>query len=100
MPPYAKNLPLIISKYLAMGLNLYDVIKRVTEIPAKLMGLENKIGTLREGAYADVAIFKLKDHHYIQKDFCDDEIICEKILIPLMTMLSGEIQYCQSDFYL
>ncbi|SEA91929.1 Predicted amidohydrolase [Oribacterium sp. KHPX15] len=100
MPPYAKNLPLIISKYLAMGVDLYEIIKRVTEIPAKLMGMDNKIGTLREGAYADIAVFKLKDHHYIQKDFCDDEIICEKILIPLMTMLSGEIQYCQSDFYL
>ena len=100
MPPYAKNLPLIISKYLALGLDLMTILKAVTETPARLMGMEGKLGTLKEGALADIAVFDLKDRQYIQKDFCDDEIVCSQILVPQLTMVAGEIQYCQSDFYL
>lgn len=100
MPPYAKNLPLIISKYLALGLDLMTILKAVTETPARLMGMDGKIGTLKEGALADIAVFDLKDRQYIQKDFCDDEIVCSQILVPQLTMVAGEIQYCQSDFYL
>lgn len=100
MPPYAKNLPLVISKYLALGMDLMTILERVTVVPARLMGMEGKIGTLQEGAFADIAIFELKEKEYIQKDFCDDEILCGQILVPQLTMIDGEIQYCQSDFYL
>ena len=100
MPPYAKNLPLVISKYLALGLDFNTIIRAVTETPARLMGLEGQIGTLKAGAIANIAIFDLKDREYVQKDFCDDEIVCSQILVPQLTMAAGEIQYCQSDFYL
>ena len=68
MPPYAKNLPLVISKYLALGVSLNDIIRAVTETPAKLMGMEEQIGTLKAGAVADIAVFDLKERQYIQKD--------------------------------
>ena len=100
MPPYAKNLPLLMSKYLALGLSLPQVIERVTVLPAKLMGMEGRIGTLAPGAYADIAIFREKQVDYIQKDFRDDELACHSVLVPQLTMLAGEIQYCQSDYCL
>ena len=100
MPPYAKSLPLVISKYLALGMDLMTIIKAVTETPADLMGMRDKIGTLKAGAYADIAIFDLKEKHYVQKDFCDTELVCEQLLVPQLTMLAGEIQYCQAGFYL
>ncbi len=100
MPPYAKNLPLVMSKYLALGLDLMTILKTVTVTPAKIMGKEGEIGTLQAGALADIAIFDLKDKTYVQKDFCDDEIICHSLLVPQLTMIEGEIQYCQSDFYI
>ena len=100
MPPYAKNLPLVISKYLALGMDLMAVLEKVTINPARLMKMEGEIGSLEPGKLADIAIFELKDKIYIQKDFCDDELVCNQILIPQMTMIAGEIQYCQSDFYL
>ncbi len=100
MPPYAKNLPLVISKYLALGMDLMTVLEKVTINPARLMKMEGEIGSLEPGKLVDIAIFELKDKIYIQKDFCDDELVCNQILIPQMTMIAGEIQYCQSDFYL
>ncbi len=100
MPPYAKNLPLVLSKYLALGLDLGTILKAATATPAKLMGLEGQIGTLQAGAFADIAIFDLKDITYVQKDFCDDALECNQLLVPQLTMIAGEIQFCQSDFYL
>ncbi len=100
MPPYAKSLPLVISKYLALGMDLMTILEKVTVNPARLMGLEGQIGTLVPGALADIAIFEEKEKHYIQKDYCDDELECSRILVPQMTMIAGEIQYCRSDFYL
>lgn len=100
MPPYAKNFPMVLSKYLALGLDLNTIIRKATVEPAKLMKMEGKIGTLQAGAYADIAIFKMKNMSYRQRDFCNDEIICNQIIVPQLTMINGEIQYCQTDYYL
>lgn len=100
MPPYCKNLPYVMSKYLALGLDLNTVIRCVTETPAKLMNMEGKTGTLKPGAYADIAVWQLQECRHIQKDFRDDEIECRQLLKTQLVMLGGEIQYCQPDFYL
>ena len=100
MPPYDKNLLLVLSKYLCLGLDLPTVLRCCTAAPAKLMGLEGQIGTLQPGAFADVAVFKLKKAAYVQKDFRDDALCCDRLLVPQLTMVAGEIQYCQADFYL
>lgn len=99
-PLYVKSLPLEISKYLNLGLDLMSVLERVTVRPAEIMGMAGRIGTLQPGAYADIAVFKQKEAHYIHKDFRDDELRGDVILAPQLTMCAGEIQYCQADFYL
>jgi dihydroorotase len=53
MPPYDKNLPTVLSKYLTLGLDLMTVLRTVTEIPAEIMGMAGQIGTLQPGAYAE-----------------------------------------------
>ena len=100
MPPYAKNLPTVLSKYLTMGMKLPDVIRAATATPAQIMGMEKKIGTLMPGAYADIAVFKLKNIIFEHKDWCNDTLLAKELLVPQMTLSSGEIQYCQNDFYL
>lgn len=100
MPPYAKNLPTVLSKYLTMGMKLPDVIRAATATPAQIMGMEKKIGTLMPGAYADIAVFKLKNIIFEHKDWRNDTLLAKELLVPQMTLSSGEIQYCQNDFYL
>lgn len=99
MPYYCKNLPTLMSKYLALGLDFNTVLRCVTATPAKLMHMEGKIGTLQPGAFADIAIFKMKDIEVTHRDFQDDEIKSDKLLVPQLTMASGEILYCGNDFY-
>ena len=99
MPYYCKNLPTLMSKYLAMGLDLMTVLRCATSAPAKVMGMEGKIGTLKAGAYADIAIFKEKDIRVVHRDFQNDELVSDKLLVPQLTMASGEILYCSNEFY-
>ena len=99
MPPYAKNMLTVMSKYLSLGLSINDVIKATTETPAALMGMEGELGTLAAGSHANVTILKHVEKEILHKDFCDDEFLGHDLLVPQLTMIEGEIQYCQTDFW-
>lgn len=100
IPPYAKSLLFVMAKYRTLGMELMDVLKAVTCVPARLMGLEGKIGTLQAGAEADIAIFRQKEVSFTQKDFRGEELTSSELLIPQLTMCAGEINFCQADFFL
>jgi len=52
------DLPTCLSKFLALGMTLPEVIQAATARPAAVLGLPD-VGTLRPGARADVALFTL-----------------------------------------
>ena len=89
--PYVGSLPRVLSKYLALGLRLPEILRRCTVIPARLMGLEGQIGTLRPGARADLAVFRLEDRKWEQPDYRGEALRCEQLLVPQLTILGGEI---------
>lgn len=95
-PVYA--LPWILSKYLALGVSLYDVINACTYKPAQLLGMAEEIGTLATGAYADIAIFKLKNKHVQFADIHGETLMGDHVLVPQMTLKSGEMLFRQIDF--
>lgn len=86
---HVRSLPHVISKYLSLGLSLPEILRRCTETPAKLLGEEGELGTLRPGAVADVAVFRLTEQTWEQEDFRGDRIHCEQLLVPQMTFLGG-----------
>lgn len=94
--PHVRSLPHVLSKYLSLGLGLPEVLRRCTEIPAKLLGLEGEIGTLRPGARGDIAVFRLEDRTWEQEDFCGEKIRCEQLLVPQMSFLDGKPVFCQN----
>ncbi len=51
-------------KFLHLGLSLRDVILRVTQTPARFLGREHELGTLRPGAIADIAILELQQGQF------------------------------------
>lgn len=58
-PPH--DLPRTMSKLLAAGMPEGDVFAAVTIRPARILGLEQEVGTLRPGACADLAILGWND---------------------------------------
>jgi dihydroorotase len=92
------SLPFVMMKYLNMGMKLEQVVAACTSVPAGLIGMKGKLGTLSPGALADVAVFRLGKKKLEVKDILGDSIVGENMLVPQMTILDGRIVYRQIDF--
>ena len=93
-----KSLTFVLAKYLELGMPLMEVIRCVTETPAKCMGMEGQIGTLRPGAYADVAVFRMADKKAVHRDCNGVAFETGRLLIPQLVFVDGEPAFCQADF--
>ena len=91
-------LPYTMSELLAAGLPLKNVIKAVTETPAKLMHLEDRIGTLKPGALADIAIMDLMEKPMLLRYQVGNEMNADRLFVPMMTFKAGRIAYRRIDY--
>ncbi|MBQ6002946.1 MAG: amidohydrolase family protein [Synergistaceae bacterium] len=96
--PGVFGLPRIMSKYLELGVPLIDVVRAVTERPAEIVNRKGQLGTLREGACADLAIFKLVDCESNITDREGNTLTLHKILVPQCTILGGKVVFRQFNF--
>ncbi len=69
------DLPTTMTTLLHFGMSLDEVVRRATAIPARIMGYEGTVGTLRPGANADIAVFELRDENVTLRDSDGDTII-------------------------
>ena len=51
-------------KFLHIGMELYEVVRRVTSTPAEVLGMPEEIGTLKPGAYADIVVLELQEGEF------------------------------------
>jgi dihydroorotase len=84
------DLPTCMSKFLALGLPLPDVIRATTVRPAEVVGLAGRIGTLRPGAAADVALFALEQGSYTFHDVYQATRRGTLMLRNKLTLVGGE----------
>ena len=52
------------TKMLYLGLSLEEVVRRSTETPARALGLDDRLGTLRVGAEGDAAVLRLEEGRF------------------------------------
>ncbi len=95
--PLVFSLLMTMSKFLSLGMSLEDVIKAVTFAPAKTLGLEDELGTLREGTIADLSVLRLSEKPTLFKDKYGNELVAQKKFEPLATIIGGEVQFQHSD---
>ena len=81
-----------LSKCLAMGISLEDVIRRSTVNPARLIR-RPELGTLGVGREADVAVFKLRRGRFGYVDCGQTRIVGNVKLESQLTLRSGGIVY-------
>ena len=87
-----------LSEFLSMGMPLMEVIRACTQTPAKLMGLENTIGTLAPGARADIAILKVLERPVHFDDLMGNTYEGNRLFVPQMTVVAGQTLYRQIEF--
>jgi dihydroorotase len=85
------DLATTLSKFLYLGLTLDQVIERATINPANTFAFTKGLGTLREGAEADVAVFDLAEGHFAFLDAEGERRLGHLKLIPVATVIAGRI---------
>lgn len=82
---------------IACGMPLKQALQAVTINPARVLGLD-KVGILREGGIADIAILDNMQLKTTLADNYGDSLEVENLLVPLLTMKSGRVAFRQIDF--
>ncbi|HEV2034664.1 MAG TPA: amidohydrolase/deacetylase family metallohydrolase [Candidatus Dormibacteraeota bacterium] len=54
------DLPTCLNKCIALGMSVDEVVEAATAAPARVMGLDNEVGSLKPGLMADMALFELE----------------------------------------
>ena len=85
-----KDMMNILSKYMAMGMSLEDVIKRATWNTAKAIHRED-LGSLSEGNVADITLILVKDGHFGFTDAGGNVLQGSQKLEAEMTIRAGKI---------
>lgn len=80
------------SKVLAMGVPLPEVIARSTVAPAREIG-HPELGTLAPGAEADIAVFALDEGDFGLVDCGQTRLPADRRLRCLLTLRAGEVVY-------
>lgn len=79
------------SKFLSLGLSLDQVISRITDTPARILGMEGRIGTLREGSQGDVTIFKIEEGEFSFSDSYENIFKGDRRLVPVLVVREGKV---------
>lgn len=87
------DMPFVMSKFLALGMSLPQVIRSVTETPAKALGLEHKLGAVKEGYQADLVLCQIQEQEQPLYDSFGNERSGRQFIQPCMTILRGDVVY-------
>jgi dihydroorotase len=82
------DMPTTLSKFLTLGMSLPAVIERATSRPARAMGRPD-LGTLKPGAVADLAIFRLEQGRFTYYDIFMEPRIGTQRLVNTATFIAG-----------
>jgi dihydroorotase len=79
----------VMSTFLALGMPLVEVIRAVTEAPARVIGQAGVLGVLAPGAAGDAAVLDLEDGDFAFADAAGNEVKASQRLAPVLTVRAG-----------
>ena len=81
----------VLSKFIHLGLSLYDTVRMTTETTARVMGLGDRLGTLRPGAEADVSILRMEEGGFDLTDSMGVTVRAGRRLSSVTTIRNGNV---------
>ena len=84
-----------ISRYLALGLNLNEIIAMTTINPAKAFGMDDRKGTLQVGRCADISVLDLLsgEFTFVDNNINNFSFTGTQLLSPSCTVRAGRVYY-------
>jgi len=89
------DLATTMSKFMLLGLPLDEVLAKTTSVPARLLGLSDRLGSLRKGFLADVAVFKLSRGDFEFEDSMHEKVRGDQKLEPVAVIRRGRVYRSQ-----
>jgi len=82
------------SKCLALGMPLVDVIRASTLTPARALRLDGVKGSLTPGFAAEVTVLELVSGRFQMHDSLDEKLSANHLVLPVHTIIGDEIWDC------
>ncbi len=79
-----------LSLFMALGVPLEELVPRVTVAPAKWLRMEDRIGTLTPGTWADISVFDSIPGRWVFRDRLGASVIGKDKLVPRLVIRRGE----------
>ncbi|UFJ39107.1 amidohydrolase family protein [Brevibacillus humidisoli] len=89
------SLAMTMTKFLALGFPLEEVVAAATTAPAAVLRLGEELGTLRVSTVADISILQLTDRVVSLIDSEQAAMTSEQVLEPRYTIKSGKVLKCK-----
>jgi len=83
------DLPTCLNKCMALGMSVDEVVEAATYAPARVVGLDNEVGSFRPGLMADIALFELEQGKFRYYDVQMDSREGPERLRHWMTIIGG-----------
>jgi dihydroorotase len=85
------DLPTVLTKFLALGLNLDQIIAMCTINPAAVIGWQDRLGSLEVGRDADIAVLQIVNEPTKLRDSVGGEMTTEQRIAARWTIRQGEV---------
>jgi dihydroorotase len=85
------DMPTTLTKFMALGLSLEQVLRRATIEPAKSLPSERGHGRLAEGLVADIGLFAVETGSFTYHDFFGNPLQADRRLICRGTIKDGRL---------
>ena len=81
----------VMSKFMAVGYTLEQVVRMVTVNAARTVGMEESIGAIAVGREADLSILEVATGDWQFNDSAGNEVRGDKAIVPVHTVRAGEL---------
>jgi len=79
----------MMTRFLAMGFKLEEVINMCTSNPAHAIGEQDRLGTLHAGKQADLSILKIENGDWVVYDVLNNPRKIDKAVVPVACVKEG-----------
>ena len=79
----------MLTRFLALGLSLEQVVTMSTANPAAAIGEEDRLGGLVVGRQADISVLELKEGDWLLRDVVGGTLRTDKAVVPSLTVKRG-----------
>jgi dihydroorotase len=84
-------MPTTLTKFLALGLSMDQLVGACTMNPARVIGWQNRIGSLEVGREADMAVLQLIEEAVTLRDCVGGKMTADQRIAARWTIRRGEM---------